>query len=61
MNAERQFIQQSQPVIVALSAFCNFPLLHGILQSSEIICKFDIICNTGLNGTKAKFGPNRRT
>ena len=42
MNAERQFIQQSQPVIGALSTFCNFPLLHGIQQSSEIICKFGI-------------------
>ena len=42
MNAERQFIQQNKPAIGALSAFCNFPLLHDIQQSSEIICKFGI-------------------
>ena len=53
MNVERQFIQQNQLAIGALSAFCNFPLLHDIQQSSEIICVFGIIYNTGPNATKA--------
>ena len=30
MNAEGKFIQQNQSAISALSAFCNFPIMHDI-------------------------------
>ena len=41
-TSNRQFIQQNQPEIGDMSAFCNFPLLHDIQKSNEIICKFGI-------------------
>ena len=60
---ERQFIQQNQPAIGALSAFCNFPycmIFNNQLRSFVYLALYAIQDRMRLMQRKTKFGQTQK-